>query len=130
MYKEFEKFAKTRFSLEIRQSGKILFRSKRDGVSGLLLFIKKYGRKYQDLVIFDKVIGRAAALLFAYLKAKEVYGVIGSKLAIRALRSFKIKYYFKKTVSGIINRTKTGPCPMERLSRGKTPEKLYDLLKK
>jgi len=130
MYKEFERFAKTKFTLEIRQQGKILFRSKRDGVSGLLTFIKKYGQKYQGLVIFDKVIGRAAALLFAYLKTKEVYGVVGSRLAARTLNKFKIKYYFKKTVPGIINKTKTGLCPMEKLSKGKTPEKLYDLLKK
>jgi len=130
MNKEFERFVKTKFTLEIRQRGKILFRSKRDGVSGLLLFIKKYGRKYKNLVFFDKVVGRAAALLFVYLKAKEVYGVIGSKPAARVLYKFKIKYYFKKTVPGIINKTKTGPCPMEKLSKGKTPEKLYNLLKK
>ncbi|MCG2688513.1 DUF1893 domain-containing protein, partial [Candidatus Parcubacteria bacterium] len=90
----------------------------------------KYGRRHRDLVIFDKIIGKAAALLFAYLGAKEVYGVIGSESAVRVLRKFRVKFYFKKTVKGILNKRKTGPCPMEALSRTKTPEELYNLLKK
>jgi len=129
MPKEFESFAQGRFALEIRQKGKIIFRSKEEGVGGLLTFIQKHGQsRYRDLIIFDRIIGRAAALLFAYLKAKEVYGVIGSKAAARALKKFKIKFYFKKTVIGILNKRKTGPCPMEKLSRVKTPKELYNLL--
>lgn len=130
MSKEFERFTKGKFALEIRQKEKIIFRSKREGVGGLLMFIQKHGRSRRDLIIFDKIIGKAAALLFAYLGAKEVYGVIGSKEAAKTLRKFKIKFYFRKTVENILNKAKTGSCPMEKLSRTKTPEELYNLLKR
>lgn len=128
MSKEFERFTKGKFALEIMQKGKIVFRSKREGVGGLLAFIRKNGRSHRDLIIFDKVIGRAAALLFAYLKAKEVYGAIGSRAAAKTLKKFRIKFCFKKTVTGILNKAKTGSCPMEKLSRAKTPAGLYAAL--
>lgn len=130
MSEEFERFVKSKLALEIRQRGKIIFRSKKEGVGGLLDFIKKDGWQHQNLIIFDKIIGRVAALLFAYLGAKEVFGVVGSKSAAKTLRKFKIKFYFQKTVAGILNKAKIGPCPMEKLSRGKTPKELYNLLKK
>ncbi len=130
MRKKFERFVESKFALEIRQQGRIVFRSKKSGVTGLVAFIAKYGRQHQDLVIFDKVIGRAAALLFAYLKVKEVCGIVGSKSAARTLRQFKIAFHFQKTVAGILNKTKTGPCPMEKFSQSKTPEEFIKLLLK
>ena len=92
MKKQFEKFLKSPWGLEIRQGSKTIFRSKKSGVLGLLDFIKKHGRKYKRMVIFDKIVGQGAALLAAYLKAKEVYGKTGSELAAKNLRKFKIKF--------------------------------------
>lgn len=129
MQSKFEKFARSDFALEIRERGKIVFRSKKDGVGGLLAFVKKRGRRHRDLVVFDKVVGRAAALLFVYLGAKEVYGLRGSESASRTLRQFKIKFSFSQTIKNVLNKDKTGPCPLEILSRAKTPAELYNSLK-
>lgn len=130
MEKEFKKFAKSVFTLQIWKSGKLIFKSKKEGVGGLMDFIKRCGKTKKNLIIFDKVIGNVAALLFAYLEAKEVFGVVGSSMAKKTLRKYKIKFYFKKTIPNILNKTKTDLCPMEKLSKKKIPEELYDCLKK
>ena len=143
---EFKKFAESQFGLEIRSTpletcaghrtqphelrgmfltgskNKVIFRSKKENIFGLLEFIKKYGRRCQNLIVFDKKIGNAIALLCAYLKVKEVYGFIGSKPAKKTLKKFKIKFYFSKTIPYILNQKGTDICPMEKLSFSKTPE--------
>ncbi len=130
MEEQFKRFLISAWELEVWAGERIISRSKKAGVAGLLAFIQKYDKKYKDLVIFDKIVGRGAALLVAYLKAKAVYGALGSKLAVQALKKFKIEFYFKKTVPNILNRDKTGLCPFEKLSLNKTPEEFYNCLRK
>lgn len=129
MKKQFERFLISAWELEVWAGESRVFRSKKAGVAGLLAFIQKHDQKYKDLVIFDKIVGRGAALLAAYLKAKAVYGALGSKLAVQALKKFKIEFYFQKTVPNILNRHQTGLCPFEQLSLGKTPEEFYTCLR-
>lgn len=128
MKQEFEKFLKSSWGLELWHSGKKIFRSKKSGVQGLLDFITKCSRGYKNIVVFDKIIGQGAALLAAYLKAEEVYGAIGSKLAAITLKKYKIKFYFQETCANILNKDKTGLCPLEKNSLDKTPEKFYNCL--
>lgn len=130
MKKQFEKFLKTAWGLEVWAENEIIFRSKKSGVLGLLDFIKKHGRKHKNIVIFDKIVGQGVALLAAYLRAKEVYGKTGSRLAAKSLKGYKIKFYFHKTVPNILNKKKTDLCPIEKLSFTKTPKQFYDNLKK
>jgi len=123
---KFKKFLNSSWGLEISQKEKIIFRSKKSGVRGLLDFInKRESRSCDNLVIFDKIVGRGAALLAIHLKAKIVYGELGSKLAARALRKYKIDFYFRQICANILNRDKSGLCPIEKLSLGKTPEEFY-----
>ncbi len=128
MKQKFEKFLKSSWGLELWLGNEIIFRSKKSGVRGLLDFISEQGEKREGIIIFDKIVGQAVALLAAYLKAKEVYGVTGSELATKALGKYKIKFYFSETVPKILNQDKTGPCPMEKLSIDKTPEEFYKCL--
>jgi hypothetical protein len=129
MLKRFEEFAKSDFTLQIFLEKEIIFQSKEEGVSGLMKFIEKYGRQNNDVVIFDKVVGNAAALLFAFLGAKEVFSVMGSQPAEKTLGKFKIKFYFQKTIPNILNRDETDLCPFEKRSLLKTPEEFYNCLK-
>lgn len=128
--KEFEKFLNSTWGLELWLGEKIIFRSQKSGVKGLLDFIKQKDREYENLVVFDKVVGRGAALLAIYLKAKEVYGALGSELAAKVLEQYKIGFHFFKTVPNILNRDQTGLCPFEKLSVDKAPEEFYDCLLK
>lgn len=130
MKDRFEKFLKSSFELEIWSKEEIIFRSKKPGIKGLIDFIKKYDQKFRGLMIFDKIVGQGVALLSIYLKAKEVYGKVGSKLATRTLKKFKIKFYFKKIVPKILNKKKDNSCPIEKLSLNKTPKEFYNSIKK
>jgi len=127
--KEFEKFIKSEFGLEIWAGGKIIFRSRKSGIQGLLQFIKKNKKPTKDLIIFDKKVGNAAALLCTYLKTKEVCGVVGSKSAEITLKKNKIKFHFSKTIPYILNQKGIDICPMEKLSLLKTPKAFLNLLK-
>lgn len=130
MQKEFEKFLNSSWELEIRQKDKIIFRSKKSGVRGLLDFVNKPGkRRYKDLVIFDKIVGRGAALLAIYLKAKIVYGALGSESAANVLKEYKIEFYFQENCANILNRDKSDLCPIEKLSLSKNSEEFLNCFK-
>lgn len=66
----------------------------------------------------DKIIGKAAAMLFALLKIKNVYGEVLSRKAIPILEKYGIKYSFGTVTDSIKNRYGTGICPMEQTVEG------------
>jgi hypothetical protein len=125
---KFEKFVKNGWGLELWLGNDLIFRSKKSGVQGLLDFINEQGTDREGIVIFDKIVGQAVSYLAAYLKAGEVYGITGSKLAGKALDKFGIKFHFQNTVPNILNKDGTDLCPMEKRSGGKTPEEFYQSL--
>lgn len=61
----------------------------------------------------DKVVGKAAALLYRLLGITELYAGVVSQPAIRVLEDGGIAVYFDNKVPAIRNRTDTGFCPME-----------------
>ena len=63
--------------------------------------------------VADKVVGKAAAMLFALAEVKEVYGEVMSKQAVNYLKQRGIKYSHGKIVDAIMNRKGTDICPME-----------------
>ena len=70
-----------------------------------------------DLSVFsaaDKIIGKAAALLFVLTGVRAVYAPLMSEGAVTVFSQHNIKFEYIKTVSTIINRKGDGPCPMER----------------
>ncbi|MDD3399684.1 MAG: DUF1893 domain-containing protein [Candidatus Pacebacteria bacterium] len=125
MKEQFKEFMESSLGLELWSKGDVIYRSKKSGVEGLLDFIGQHGREHEGLIIFDKIVGQGVALLAAYLKAEEVYGITGSKLAAENLEKFKIKFYFEKTVDNILNKDKTDLCPLEKLSFDRSPEEFY-----
>jgi len=128
MVKEFKKFINGKNLLQIWSGRKIVFESNKRGIDGPSEFIRKYNKRFADLIIFDTKVGNAAALLFAYLGAKEVYSLVGSEAAKKTLESFKIKFHFEKTIPNILNRDETDICPLEKLSFGKAPREFYEVL--
>lgn len=66
----------------------------------------------------DKIIGKAAALLFVLLKIKNVYGEVLSRKAIPILEKYGINYSFGTVTDSIKNRYGTGICPMEQTVEG------------
>jgi hypothetical protein len=112
----------------IFDNGKILTYDDK-GIKPLFKHLDIYGN-FKNAYIFDKVTGKASALVLAYGGAKKLYTGILSEEAIPVLNKYKIKYSADVTVPYIINVKKDGKCPMElTVANINTPEEAYKILK-
>ena len=66
----------------------------------------------------DRVVGRAAALLYAAAGVRAVHAVLAGEQAGAILEQHGIAFTAERTVSRILNRPRTGPCPMEAAVAG------------
>ena len=79
-----------------------------------------------DLVVADKIIGRAAALLILYSNPSEIHaGVITTK-ARELLEAKQVKVYQASEVSAIKEKDGRIYCPFEAMVQGlNDPEETY-----
>jgi hypothetical protein len=110
-------FLQKSWSLVLLKNGKIVYKSKLQGLKPLIFCIKKYEKEMRATIVFDKVIGQAAAFLLAYSNISEVWTPTISKDAEKILKKNKIKVSFDKKVKCIMNQKGDDLCPMEKLSQ-------------
>ena len=84
-----------------------------DRVNDIKNILQNDENALKDASIADKVIGKLAASLLVVAGVKEIYTDVISEYAIPILEENKITYEFKTKVPYIINKDKTGMCPME-----------------
>lgn len=78
----------------------------------------------------DIIVGKAAAMLFVKLGVVAVHGCVMSEAAKEFLERKSIPYSFDKLTDKIINRSRTGICPMEQtVSDIDNIDKAYTLLR-
>lgn len=77
---------------------------------------------FKDLIVADKIIGKASAMLLCLSGVKEVYCVVLSKAGESILKEYNVTYHYENLVDYIVNRKGDGMCPME-----KTVENINDL---
>ncbi len=124
----FTEFMASTDTLRVYQGDKLVFSSKGNMLVPLIEYIARYGSRYPQAAIFDKIMGNAAALLAVVAGCSEAYSPLGSELAVSTLALYGIKYHLTEIVSGI-RKPDGEECPMERLSRGKKPEEFYELMR-
>lgn len=122
-------FSQKKWSFVLIKNGEILYKSKADRLKPLIFCIKKHKKEMRGAIVFDKIVGRAAATLLAYAKVKEVWTPIISQDAKKYLKKSKIKIGFKKEVKNIMNQKGDDFCPMEKLSRKMGIKIIQHLLK-
>lgn len=61
----------------------------------------------------DKVVGKAAALMYCLLGVRRVHGNVMSDAAVKVLRRNGVEVYWDRLTDSIRNRAGTGPCPLE-----------------
>ncbi len=131
MYKSlFDQFAFSSDTLRIYKGDKLIFSSEKDRLLPLVEYLDKFGSRHRKIVIFDRILGRAAALLCIKANCHEVYSPLGSQLAVGVLGKHGIRYHFSRTVPCILKPDSTEMCPMELLSIGKDPDEFYRLIKR
>ena len=129
MYKKaFGEFLTSADTLRIYEGAQSIFSSNKDRLLPLLEYIQQDAHHHQDVVVFDKVMGNAAALLSIRAGCREVYSPLGSQLAIKTFDIYGIEYHLIEIVPYIQNSTGDDMCPMEKLSIDKSPEEFYEAM--
>jgi hypothetical protein len=126
---KFEEFLTSQDTLRVYKNGSLLFASKEEQLRSLMEYVDKFTPHKEGVVVFDRVVGNAAALLLKKVLCSEVFSELGSENAVKTLDLFVIKYHFNETVPCILNDSQQDMCPMEKLSLGKSPEEFYQALK-
>jgi hypothetical protein len=124
------KLTKEDLSLVIVKKGKVIFETKKQGISGFLQAIEKLDKKLVAASAADKIVGVAAAMLCVYAGVASVFALTISEGGIRVLEDNSISCRFEKKVSNILNRGKSDVCPFEKLAMASgSPDEAYVKLK-
>ena len=121
----FSEFNASGDTLWIYEDSSLVFSSRKDRLLPLMEYIDRFAQEHSGVVIYDKIIGNAAALLAVKAGCKEIFSPLGSELALQTLEKYDITYHFTRTVSTIQKADGESMCPMEKLSIGKEPEEFY-----
>ncbi len=125
LYRDFLASADT---LRIYRDGALAFASRKERLLPLYDYLNS-GAAPEPVVVFDKIMGNAAALLTVLARGREVFSPLGSELAVATLEASGIAYHLDKTVPYILRPDSVNMCPMEELSIGKTPPEFYEALR-
>ncbi|MCM1531175.1 MAG: DUF1893 domain-containing protein [Bacteroides sp.] len=108
----FDLLQQSGFSLAIKNKGKVKTFGGR-GVSDLYRLYTRTPEILQDAEVADKVVGKAAAALMILGGVRKLSTGTVSRLALDLLKDYPVEVSFRQEVPHIINRNKTGWCPME-----------------
>ncbi len=125
----FNEFLISNDTLQVYKGKKLLFTSKKDGLLPLIEYVDRFTPYHQEVIIFDKIMGNAAALLSVKAACRKVYSPLGSELATKTLSNYDIEYHVTETVPHIQNHAGQDMCPMEKLSIDKSPEEFYEVVR-
>jgi len=83
------------------------------GIKPLIGFIDS-GKNFSGFSVADKIVGKAAALIYAYMGVKELYAQVIGRQAVDVCAKYGIPVTYGIIAPKIINRKGDGVCPMEQ----------------
>ena len=108
-----------------------LITSEKKGIAPMMALLEEDKDILKGAYVADRVIGRAAALLMEKAGVAAAYGELVSSHALKAFGKSGIPFTYGKEADYIINRTKTGMCPMEQTVLDiEDAEEAYEALRK
>ena len=90
-----------------------IFTSDERGIRPAVQWLRNDRGLLSGAEVADKVVGKAAALLFAFGGVKYIWAECMSDAAIAFLAQSGISFEYAERTEHIINRDRTGFCPME-----------------
>lgn len=90
-----------------------VYTSTLSGVAPMIDFISS-GTDLQGFSAADKIVGKAAAMLFVLAGVKAIYSPIMSEKAVNVFFEYGVSPFYDTLTSAIINREGTGLCPMDQ----------------
>lgn len=85
--------------------------SREKGIKPLLKLTQ--GDDLRNASAADRIVGKAAAMLYALTGVEEVFAQVLSEQGRTVLKHYGIVYEYGTLTENIINRSGTGLCPME-----------------
>ncbi len=125
----YQQFLSSDDRLRVYSDGVLHFSSGKERLLPLLDYLEKLINRVPSVLMMDKVVGNAAALLMIEAGCSEVYSPVGSESAEKSLQTNGVKYHFDQTVPFIRRVSSAEICPIEELSLGKTPSEFLIALK-
>ncbi len=117
------------FTCVITRNGEMIFASKDRGIKPLLTVISE-NIDTKNCTAVDKIVGKAAALLYVYMGVSEVYAEVMGKDGLYILQKHDIKAVYQTLTDHITNRVGNDICPMEKtVSEISEPESALAALK-
>jgi hypothetical protein len=123
-------FQKTKWSFILIKNNKIIYRSKKEGLQPLIFCLKYRENNLKNSLVFDKIIGRAAAFLMIHGKIKSIMTPVISRSAIREFKKNRINVKYGSITEKIMNKSGNDLCPMEKLSRNKKADEFARIIMK
>jgi len=117
-------------SLVIVKDAKVLFETESHGIGDLLKAINKHRDDMKGTSVADRIVGRAAALLFVFSGVASVFAVTASDGGIEVLKKNGVFSEYENRVTNVLNLKRTDVCPFEKLvAKLSSPEKAYEVLR-
>lgn len=91
-----------------------IYTSKNRGIAPIMDALEKDLHYFDGYVVCDKVIGKAAAMLFTYSGIHYIHARTLSKGAQEILDKYHVEYSYDTLTEYIINREGNDLCPMEK----------------
>lgn len=91
-----------------------IYTSTAHGIRPIMMKIKNDPLYFQGCTMCDKIVGKAAAMLFARSQIAYLYAHTLSEAGQAILEKYKIPYSYGTLAKEIINRDGTDMCPMEK----------------
>ena len=82
--------------------------------SGIAPLLGMLETDLRGFCVADKVVGKAAAMLYCLMEVRAVYAPVMSKAAVQMLQSHGILTQWEVSPDAIQNRQGNGICPMEQ----------------
>lgn len=101
------------YTCQLRRGEQIIYTSYDRGIQPLLTLLRE-GPDVSGCDAEDKIVGKAAALLYVYMKVRAVHAEVMSQTAGQILQAHGIRAEASTWVEHIINRRGDGLCPMEQ----------------
>lgn len=112
------------------KDGKIFYESRERNLIPIVNYINHFGWYNKNLILYDKYIGYAAALLISKLHPMLTITPILTIGALRYFKKKKIKFQAEKSVPHLMGLASRGTCKWEKLAYGKSATILWKLVKK
>jgi len=121
----FQEFKESSHTAVIIRDGQIVFESDATGIEPLVQFLRKNPDPPPGCIVYDRYIGRAAALLMTLIRPYRVATPVISSGGEAVLSEAGIQFEAEKTVERLMGLASDDMCKWEKASLGKTAEEFW-----